>query len=274
MFNSYYNIDGILAEEELIPCTNLFEFSHLSDLDSEGNLHHCQNQQKQLSDDDNNGISATDTLLPESSRIKVPLWAVDRWAMLGFVRLQLPRHYKRSARERYDADPGNADLRKRNERFFLSGRRLINLIEQSSTAVAKAIAKLPRRNSSNSMLRHTQALKELSEEARSLRRTILQIYGGERLRKNFDLSQCSSSAGNDGDGGGDYNDNSEKYFSRLTEMEKRLYNTGSSAVSDIEEWRVFGNRSLWMASSSAANKRTQSYRTGLFEPTSQRRKLQ
>jgi GINS complex subunit 3 len=89
--NSYYDIDAILAEEELIPCITLFDFSHLAQLDPDArNRHH---------------------FLPEASRLKVPLWAVNEWAMLGFVRLSLPRHYGRKARESLEADPGDADLR-------------------------------------------------------------------------------------------------------------------------------------------------------------------
>jgi GINS complex subunit 3 len=89
--SSYYDIDAILAEEELIPCTTLFDFSHLAhlDRDTRGNKH----------------------FLPEGSQIKMPLWTVEKWAMLGFVRLSLPRHYSRKARERLEADPGDADLR-------------------------------------------------------------------------------------------------------------------------------------------------------------------
>ena len=136
--------------------------------------------------------------------------------------------------------------RKRNERFFLSGRRLVHLIEQSSTEVAKAIAKLPRRNSSNSMIRHTQALKQVSEEARSLRRTLLQTYAGERLRKVFDWSQSSGGGKESGGSGGDYEDDVSGYLNQLTEMEQRLYYAGSSAVTDLEEWKLYGNRRLWM----------------------------
>lgn len=118
---SYYDIDGILAEEELIPCTTLFEFSHLGELDSDGSHYQQQQQQQkqQLGKVGSKNFNFS-TFLPENSRIKVPLWAVERWAMLGFVRLQLPRHYKRSARERYDADPGNADLR------YVDCRKLCN----------------------------------------------------------------------------------------------------------------------------------------------------
>ena len=89
---SYYDIDMILAEEELVPCTTLFDFSHLAHLDPD------------LVDSDKH-------YLPESSQVKLPLWAMEKWAMLGFVRMSLPRHYSRKARERLEADPSEADLR-------------------------------------------------------------------------------------------------------------------------------------------------------------------
>eukprot|EP00536_Pseudo-nitzschia_multiseries_P017472 jgi/Psemu1/225201/e_gw1.1579.7.1 len=239
---SYYDIDAILAEEELIPCTTLFEFSHLGGLDPDGAHHRQQRQQRQKQrQQPQHPDLGESSYLPENSRIKIPLWAVETWATLGFVRLQLPRHFGRRARERYDADPGDANLRKRNERFFLSGRRLVHLIEQSSTRVARAIADLPRsRSGSSSMIRHTQALRQVSEEARSLRRTLLQTYAGERLRKVFDWSQSGAA------GTGDADDDVSGYLHQLTEMEQRLYFAGASAVADLEEWKVYGNRRLWM----------------------------
>lgn len=253
MPESYYDIDAILAEEELIPCTTLFEFSHLAGLDPDGTHHRQQQQQQRKQEQEDGGLDhgESNAYLPENSRIKVPLWAVEKWATLGFVRLQLPRHYGRRARERYDADPGDANLRKRNERFFLSGRRLVHLIEQISTQVAKAIASLPRsrkNNSNNGMIRHTQALRHVSEEARSLRRTLLQTYAGERLRKVFDWSQ----SGSGGTGSGDRDDDVSGYLNQLTQMEQRLYHAGASAVADLEEWNVFGNRRLWMGPVAAA----------------------
>ena len=89
--SSYYDIEDILAEEELLPCNTLFDFSHLAHLDEE--------------------LPPDKAFLPESSRIKMPLWAINKWAMLGFVRVSLPKHYGRKARERLDADPGDAELR-------------------------------------------------------------------------------------------------------------------------------------------------------------------
>jgi hypothetical protein len=92
---SYYDIDAILAEEELIPSHTNFDFSLLAALDPDG-AHHPREK---------------DNYLPQNTRIKIPLWLAKRWATTNFVRLQLPRHYGRRARERYDADPGDADLR-------------------------------------------------------------------------------------------------------------------------------------------------------------------
>ena len=98
------------------------------------------------------------------------------------------------------------------------------------------------------MVEHTQALRQVSEEARSLRRTLLQTYAGERLRKVFDWSQ--SGAG--GTGSGDCDDDVSGYLNQLTEMEQRLYYAGSLAVTSLEEWKVFGNRRLLMGPIPAA----------------------
>ena len=89
----YYDIDSILAEEELVPCTTLFDFSYLAHLDPDGAAGPQQHQ------------------LPEGTRIKLPLWAVYKWAMMGFVRLSLPRHFQRKSRERIEAEPAEVDLR-------------------------------------------------------------------------------------------------------------------------------------------------------------------
>jgi GINS complex subunit 3 len=92
MPSSYYDIDAILAEEELVPCTTMFDFSHLAHLDGEN-------------------FTPDKHYLPEKSRIKMPVWAIQKWATLGFVRLSLPKHFSRKARERLEADPSDADLR-------------------------------------------------------------------------------------------------------------------------------------------------------------------
>lgn len=210
--SSYYDIDAILAEEELIPCTTLFDFSHLNYLDPDA-----------ATTSSPHGT----THLREGSQIKMPLWAVDKWASLGYVRLALPRHYSRKARERLEADPGDADLRKRTERFFQSGKLIVDLIERSSIKVAKVIAK----TKSSRRSAHTRALEQASAEAQELRRTLVTSFAGERLRRTFDWALSS---------GGD--DDVSHYLSRLTEMEQRLFRKGAEAVSAHEDWMTFGNR--------------------------------
>lgn len=88
--SSYYDIDAILAEEELVPCTTQFDFSYLAHLDPD--VH-------------------DKSYLPEGSRVKLPLWAVEKWAEVNFVSLALPRHYQRKSRERLEAAPSEVNLR-------------------------------------------------------------------------------------------------------------------------------------------------------------------
>lgn len=147
---------------------------------------------------------------------------------------------------------------------------LVDLIERSSTEVAKSIRTKPRSRNARS-LAHAQALVQVSEEARDLRRTLIKTYAGERLRKVFDWSQSS--------GGGD--DDVSSYLSKLTEMEQRLYYTGSSAVAALEEWKLFGNRRLLMgplAATPSSNKRSVvtpgEERDLAFQPPGQRRRFQ
>jgi hypothetical protein len=88
----YYDVDAILAEEELVPCSTNFDFSYLSHLDPDL-------------------VDSKKHYLSESTRIKMPLWAIEKWATLGYVRLSLPRHFGKKARERLEADPSEVDLR-------------------------------------------------------------------------------------------------------------------------------------------------------------------
>eukprot|EP00934_Nitzschia_sp_Nitz4_P001385 Nitzschia sp. Nitz4//scaffold76_size158648//57763//58582//NITZ4_002542-RA/size158648-processed-gene-0.237-mRNA-1//1//CDS//3329557833//1385//frame0 len=209
--NSYYDIDAILAEEELIPCTTLFEFANLSHLEPEANHQELH--------------------LPEASQIKMPLWSLEKWATLGFVRLSLPRHYSRKARERLEAEPAEADLRKRNECYFLAGRMLVDLIERSTTQVSKVIA------SSKSSRRHihSKGIQEVFQEAQLLKRTLRTAFSGERLRRTFDWALST---------GGD--DDVSHFLRKLTDMEQQLFYQGSSAVTHQEQWKLLGNRSLWL----------------------------
>ena len=147
--NAYYDIETILAEEELVPCTTLLEFRHLAHLDPDF-VEHGPNPMDGPNEDysaDAQKLAKSEGKapgkrkkrgrgpprhLPETSKIKMPIWSVEKWAGLGFVRVGLPRHFGRKARERLEADPSVADLRKKNERFFMSGNLLVDLVERCS----------------------------------------------------------------------------------------------------------------------------------------------
>lgn len=120
---SYYDIDTILAEEELLIVKPSFDFSLLSHLDPDA-AHLQRRSRKRPRDDntndddelDNDNDDAADNSndggLPQGTKIKMPLWAVERWALLGFIRFpSLPRHYGRKMKERLEADPISVDLR-------------------------------------------------------------------------------------------------------------------------------------------------------------------
>jgi hypothetical protein len=88
--SSYYDIDAILAEEELLPCQTLFDFIHLAHLDPD-----CDKAE----------------YLPQNTQLKLPLWAVEKWAQLAYIRITPPRHYGAKTRQRLEADPTDVDLR-------------------------------------------------------------------------------------------------------------------------------------------------------------------
>jgi hypothetical protein len=113
--SNYYDLDAILSEEELVPCWNKFDFSYLAHLDPDhqagdtaGN-HKLQSPQQSSSSP--HATRTTTNLLPEGTKLKIPLWALRSWAPVGFVQMTLPRHYHRKAREKLQADPCQVDLR-------------------------------------------------------------------------------------------------------------------------------------------------------------------
>ena len=132
MTSSYYDIDAILAEEELIPVTNVLNFSHLAHLDPDYIHHRPISPSTEKEDHDSSENQDEDEIgrrkkearartrqqrmsqnyyLPEGTRFKMPLWSIENWAQLGWVRVSLPRHFGRKARERLGSDPVSVNLR-------------------------------------------------------------------------------------------------------------------------------------------------------------------
>ena len=100
--SSYYDIDDILAQEELVPCTTLFDFAHLGFLDDSNNSNNHRSKK---------GGNTNSKYLPQDSSIHVPLWAVEKWAHLNYVQIRLPKLFGVRARERLVAEPTQVNLR-------------------------------------------------------------------------------------------------------------------------------------------------------------------
>jgi len=256
---SYYDIDTILAEEELVPCRTLLHCRHLAHLDPDYLTH--ATVQPQDDEDDGHDYSADAAgrrrrggksasggktakrsrssasasgvarHLPEGSRIKMPLWSVDRWSNLGFVRLGLPRHFGRNAREGLQADPSVADLRSKNERFYLSGHLLIDLIERSASAKKKSSTTSGRRSTAGGG-QPDAATAALVRDASALRRTLVVTYAGERMRRVLDWTLSS------------IDDDVSAFTDRLTALETRLFRRGASAAAAHAAWKIGGSRRI------------------------------
>ena len=190
MTSNYYDVDAILAEEELVPSTTQFDFSYLSHLDPDSAL-----GDRSSAENNSTGVNKTTKdnnfghVLAEHTRIKMPLWAVEKWAMLGFVRVSLPRHYSRKARERLEADPAQVSLRKRNQHYFLAGRMLLGLMEESSKNVADKLAAGARRSRGRQHAAQMAALEATMREAAALRKTLLMVSVWS-ISRNIKISRC------------------------------------------------------------------------------------
>lgn len=152
----YYDIDEILAEEELIPCTTQFDYSYLSHLDPEAAAATSSKTQHRH-------------VLPEHSKIKMPIWAMRKWADLGFCRVSLPKHYGIKARDMLGADPAAVMLR---PRFFRSGRAVALVLVTAAHKNARTLAAQPASARRTSQL---QQLEATLQDARLLRETLLQV---------------------------------------------------------------------------------------------------
>ena len=240
--NAYYDIETILAEEELVPCTTLLEFRHLAHLDPDF-VEHGPNPMDGPNEDysaDAQKLAKSEGKapgkrkkrgrgpprhLPETSKIKMPIWSVEKWAGLGFVRVGLPRHFGRKARERLEADPSVADLRKKNERFFMSGNLLVDLVERCSKVLLASSAR-GRRGVRDA------AAAQVAREAAELRRTLIVTYSGDRMRRILDWTLSS------------IDDDVTNFTRRLTCLEMILFREGAAAASAHASWKANGSRRI------------------------------
>jgi len=240
---SYYDIDTILAEEELLVVKPSFDFSLLAHLDPDSS-HLQRRSRKRPRGDDDDGIEKdhddNDTAdnsnggLPEGTKIKMPLWAVERWALLGFIRFpSLPRHYGRKMKERLEADPVSVDLRSKNEHYFQTGMLLVNLLLRASHVALRHSSASRRSRQSAAQNAHTIAMEQSAQQARMLQRCLLSTMMGRRLCRNFDWALSSL----DSNG---MEDDVSSHVNKLTELERNMFGRGVEASGAVGRWREFG----------------------------------
>jgi hypothetical protein len=168
----YYDIDEILAQEELVSCQTLLDFSYLSHLNPDAALY----RPTPLNDKNETTTAQRRTnkhVLPEDAVLKVPIWIVEIWAKLRFVRIQsFPKHYGRRAREFLAADPTAVTL---SPRFFQSGRALLHLVEASSRKQAEILKSHSLSLRSSQGTKDMEHLEKLLQEAQQVRETLLQV---------------------------------------------------------------------------------------------------
>lgn len=181
MPGSYYDLDDFLAEEEVVQCQTKFDFSHLSHLDPDA-MFSSMNQNS----NSNNNHHQHYHVLPEGSKITIPLWAVRKWADLGFCRIALPIPYRRKAREMIQADPASVSLQEQKSNcitngngyggssgcYYRTGHTILQVIESSSRNQVQILYTLPSNMERNVQL---QLLEKDLQEAQQLRETLLQV---------------------------------------------------------------------------------------------------
>lgn len=183
MPGSYYDLDDFLAEEEPVQCQTKFDFSHLSHLDPDAMFHSTANSSRHHQHH----------VLPEGSKISIPLWAVRKWADLGFCRIALPVQYRLKARELIQADPASVSLpdQKSNHNnsssnsneaagrssstsgcYYRTGHCILQLMESSGRKQADMLYQMPSNMERNVQL---QLLEKHLQEAQQLRDMLLQV---------------------------------------------------------------------------------------------------
>jgi len=250
---SYYDIDTILAEEELIVVRPSFDFAHLAHLDPDSHRSSFSSRKRPRDDVDkendagNNGgnsgdgsskrqagktsRSSPDHFLAEGTKFKMPMWAIDRWAMLGFVKIpSLPRHYGKRTKERLEADPLTMDLRSKNEYYFVTGTLLANLLHRTAH-VAKLHSPSRRTSSLSAPSAQSLVAQQLSFLATSLQYSLLTSFLGSRLVKNFDwtLGALDRLDGSE--------DDVSNHVMSLSYLERMMFERGVEASGAVREWK-------------------------------------
>ncbi|GAA0183308.1 hypothetical protein Leryth_022269 [Lithospermum erythrorhizon] len=104
----YYDIDDILAEEEVVPTVFKKEAVGVEQIDS---------------GDDSNKVEA-------GSKVELPYWLASELYLRNVVSITIPSCYERKSRTREEigADPAHVDLRSRCLYFYEFGSKIARLV--------------------------------------------------------------------------------------------------------------------------------------------------
>lgn len=225
----YYDIDTILAEDEILTVKPKFSFAHLSHLDPD---YSSRKRPRGGDDGMSSKPSSNHHHLPEGTKIRMPLWVVDRWAHLNFVRIPvLPKHYRQRTKERLEADAVHMNLSSNTDHYYLSGMLLVNLLLRT-VHVYKANNPPSSRGMNNvGDTMEQQSMNQLAYDARSLQSSLLSSMMGSRLCRNFDWTLSALDA---------MEDDVSCWVSRLSYLERRMFHAGLRASGAVKSWREYG----------------------------------
>lgn len=237
----YYDIDTILAEDEILTVKPKFSFAHLSHLDPD---YSSRKRPRTTTDDD--GLSSKPPSshhqhhLPEGTKIRMPLWVVDRWAHLNFVRIPvLPKHYRQRTKERLEADAIHMNLSSSTDHYYLSGMLLVNLLLRTVHVYKANNPPSSRGGMNGNDTMEQQSMNRLAYDARSLQSSLLSSMMGPRLCRNFDWTLSALDAMEDDVSG---------WVSRLSYLERRMFHAGLRASGAVKSWREYGCGRLGVSS--------------------------
>ncbi|KAL7556062.1 hypothetical protein ACA910_001579 [Epithemia clementina (nom. ined.)] len=192
--NQYYDLDAILADEELIPCVTQDDFSYLADLDPDASV--AENKRN---------------FLKQYTKLKLPLWAVESWAILGYCRCSFPRVFNNISREQYLLSNSNDASLNPLPRFdyFRIGKRIADVMQltyfkqKSQTLTPQMI----------------QYLDFILPSARQLQESLHLAFVGERFQQWLDWSWTS------------YGQDVSQFVGKLTYLEQSTFATSTQAWS-------------------------------------------
>ena len=246
----YYDLDDILAEEEMIPITTLFNFHHLAHLDpnylppvssSSQQQSHEQSQDLQDTDNDHNKTlrkrhsNSSSFYLAQNTKIQMPLWSIRTWSQLGFLKLGMPKPFTPKVRQRLLADPIRVDLHSKSPWYYMAGIHYIHLVQHSYATFRDMYSSRSRKTNANggSSSYSSAQLKEwntLSNQVKAVQQTLLHLFSTSRFRVLFDWTLSDT-----------HDDDLSAFTSRLTCMELNMFHCGAEASQAFALWKLYGS---------------------------------